>query len=234
MTLQSCPTLCDPRDGSPPGSPVPGILQARTLEWIAISFSRALLAFKVKCSGGHPWAGGPDVGLGPLVPWGGPPQAQAPSSEAASFCAHERIRVCVCVCVCVCVYVVGAGRGQISFQNSHRYSHPVPCGAPECTQHRRVPLFLHTCSLGCTFLVAATRFQGRGPGPCHGCVPTHGHRPESKLPTALRGQPRPPLGRPRPAPLAGGGGWILPPFDHLLCVWGLFHTASSSIFLSGF
>ena len=39
--LQSCPTLCDPRDGSPPGSPVPGILQARTLEWVAISFSNA-------------------------------------------------------------------------------------------------------------------------------------------------------------------------------------------------
>ena len=37
--LQSCPTLCGPRDGSPPGSPVPGILQARTLEWVAISFS---------------------------------------------------------------------------------------------------------------------------------------------------------------------------------------------------
>ena len=39
--LQSCPTLCHPIDGSPPGSPVPGILQARTLEWIAISFSNA-------------------------------------------------------------------------------------------------------------------------------------------------------------------------------------------------
>ena len=39
--LQSCPTLCGPRDGSPPGSPVPGILQARTLEWVAISFSNA-------------------------------------------------------------------------------------------------------------------------------------------------------------------------------------------------
>ena len=39
--LQPCPTLCDPRDGSPPGSPVPGILQARTLEWDAISFSNA-------------------------------------------------------------------------------------------------------------------------------------------------------------------------------------------------
>jgi len=37
--LQPCPTLCDPIDGSPPGSPVPGILQARTLEWVAMSFS---------------------------------------------------------------------------------------------------------------------------------------------------------------------------------------------------
>ena len=40
-SLQSCLTLCDPRDGSPPGSPIPGILQARTLEWVAISFSNA-------------------------------------------------------------------------------------------------------------------------------------------------------------------------------------------------
>ena len=40
-SLQSCPTLCDPIEGSPPGSPVPGILQARTLEWVAISFSNA-------------------------------------------------------------------------------------------------------------------------------------------------------------------------------------------------
>ena len=40
-SLQSCPTLCDPIDGSPTGSPVPGILQARTLEWVAISFSNA-------------------------------------------------------------------------------------------------------------------------------------------------------------------------------------------------
>ena len=40
-SLQSCPTLCDPIDGSPPGSPDPGILQARTLEWVAISFSNA-------------------------------------------------------------------------------------------------------------------------------------------------------------------------------------------------
>ena len=40
-SLQSCKTLCYPRDGSPPGSPIPGILQARTLEWVASSFSSA-------------------------------------------------------------------------------------------------------------------------------------------------------------------------------------------------
>ena len=40
-SLQSCPTLCDPIDSNPPGSPIPGILQARTLEWVAISFSNA-------------------------------------------------------------------------------------------------------------------------------------------------------------------------------------------------
>ena len=40
-SLQSCLTLCDPRDGSPSGSPIPGILQVRTLEWVAISFSNA-------------------------------------------------------------------------------------------------------------------------------------------------------------------------------------------------
>ena len=41
-SLQLCPTLCDPTDGSPPGSSVPGILQARILEWVAISFSRSI------------------------------------------------------------------------------------------------------------------------------------------------------------------------------------------------
>ena len=41
LSLQSCPTLCDPIDSSPPGYPIPGILQARTLEWVAIAFSLA-------------------------------------------------------------------------------------------------------------------------------------------------------------------------------------------------
>ena len=45
-SLQSCPTLCDPIDSSPPGSSIPGILQARTLEWVAISFSNAYMHAK--------------------------------------------------------------------------------------------------------------------------------------------------------------------------------------------
>ena len=48
-SLQSCPTLCDPIDGSPPGSIVPGILQARTLEWVAISFSKHISKLPVMC-----------------------------------------------------------------------------------------------------------------------------------------------------------------------------------------
>ena len=54
-SLQSCPTLCDPIDSSPPDSPVPGILQARTLEWVAISFSNAC-KWKVKVKSlSHVW-----------------------------------------------------------------------------------------------------------------------------------------------------------------------------------
>ena len=54
-SLQSCPTLCDPTDGSPPSSPVPGILKARTLEWVAISFSNAW-KWKVKVKSlSHVW-----------------------------------------------------------------------------------------------------------------------------------------------------------------------------------
>ena len=47
-SLQSCPTVCDPIDGSPPGSAIPGILQARTLEWVAISFSNQLDKYSYK------------------------------------------------------------------------------------------------------------------------------------------------------------------------------------------
>ena len=51
-SLQSCPTVCDPMDGSPPGSSVQGILQARILEWVAISFSKVLILLVTKFEGG--------------------------------------------------------------------------------------------------------------------------------------------------------------------------------------
>ena len=73
-SLQSCPTLCDPTDGSPPGSPVPGIPQARTLEWVALSFSNAW-KWKVKVKSlSRVWLYRPH-GLQPtrlLCPWDSP------------------------------------------------------------------------------------------------------------------------------------------------------------------
>ena len=82
-SLQSCLTLCDPIDGSPPGSPVPGILQARTLEWVAISFSNAW-QWKVKVKSiSHirllaiPWTAAyqapPSIGFSRQEYWSGVP-----------------------------------------------------------------------------------------------------------------------------------------------------------------
>ena len=80
-SLQSCPTLFDPIDGSPPGSPVPGILQARKLEWVAISFSNAgKLKVKVKSLSGvrllaTPWTAAyqapPSMGFSRQEDWSG-------------------------------------------------------------------------------------------------------------------------------------------------------------------
>ena len=82
-SLQSCPTLCDPTDGNPPGSSVPGILQARTLEWVAISFSNAW-KWKVKAKSlsrvrllATPWTAAyqapPSVGFSRQEYWSGVP-----------------------------------------------------------------------------------------------------------------------------------------------------------------
>ena len=91
-SLQSCLTLCDPIDGSPSGSPVPGILQTRTLEWVAISFSNA---WKGKVKGkslsrvwlfATPWTAAyqapPSVGFSRQEYWSGVP---LPSSMNAKF-----------------------------------------------------------------------------------------------------------------------------------------------------
>ena len=76
-SLQSCPTLCDPIDGSPPGSPVPGILQARILEWVAISFSNAW-RWKVKVKS-----------LSPVRLWATPRTAAYPAPPYMGFSKQE-------------------------------------------------------------------------------------------------------------------------------------------------
>ena len=103
-SLQSCPTLCDPIDGSPPGFPVPGILQARTLEWVAISFSNAR-KWKVKVKSlscvrllATPWIAAYQA---PLTVF----HKIAPNlfQRCAAWAIYWRLCVCACVCVCVCV-----------------------------------------------------------------------------------------------------------------------------------
>ena len=91
-SLQSCPTLCDPVDSSPPGSPIPGIPQARTPEWVAISFSSAW-KWKVKVK--------LFKGLRTMQP---PAPACTLSSYWLLFLTETFfVGVCLCVCVCLCV-----------------------------------------------------------------------------------------------------------------------------------
>ena len=102
-SLQSCLTLCDPRDGSPPGSPVPGILQARTLEWVVISFSNAW-KWKVKVkSFSHvqlletPWTAAyqapPFMGFSRQEYWSGvtlpSPAARTKRKKNPPLCDHQ-------------------------------------------------------------------------------------------------------------------------------------------------
>ena len=94
--LQSCPTLWDPTDGSPPGSPVPGILQARTLEWVAISFSNAW-NWKVKVKSlsyfqllATPWSAAhqapPSMGFSRQEYWSGVPFCcRTPNNHPISY-----------------------------------------------------------------------------------------------------------------------------------------------------
>ena len=94
-SLQSCPTLCDPIDGSPPGFPAPGILQARTLEWVAIAFSNAWKwKVKVKLLShvrllATPWTAGyqapPSMGFSRQEYWSGVPLPSLTQSQWLSF-----------------------------------------------------------------------------------------------------------------------------------------------------
>ena len=99
-SLQSCLTLCDPIDGSPPGSPIPGILQARTLEWVAISFSNAwkwkvkvkfLSHFSCVLLVATPWTAAyhapPSMGFSRQEYWSGVP---LPSPKCSLKTSNER------------------------------------------------------------------------------------------------------------------------------------------------
>ena len=96
-SLQSCPTLCDPIDGSPPGSPVPGVLQAGTLEWVAISFSNAWkwkvnmkLLSRVQLLA-TPWTAAyqapPSMGFSRQESWSGVP-LPSPAGRRSRFKSH--------------------------------------------------------------------------------------------------------------------------------------------------
>ena len=104
-SLQSCLTLCDPRDGSPSGSPVPGILQARTLEWVAISFSNAWKG-KVKVKSlsrvwllATPWTTAyqapPSMGFSRQKYWSGVPLPSPPSI----------LQICICIQIFFSSYI---------------------------------------------------------------------------------------------------------------------------------
>ena len=108
-SLQSCPTLCNPIDGSPPGSPVPGILQARTLEWVAISFSNAW-KWKVKVKSlsrvrllATPWTTAyqapPSMGFSRQEYWSGVPLPSPASPLLPCKKVHQyhlsRLHICV-------------------------------------------------------------------------------------------------------------------------------------------
>ena len=107
-SLQLCPTLCDPIDGSPPGSPVPGSLQARTLEWVAISFSNAW-KWKVKVKSLSrvrllvtPWTaahqGPPSIGFSRQEHWSGVP-LPSPMTSLGSILKSRDITLSTKVCL---------------------------------------------------------------------------------------------------------------------------------------
>ena len=124
-SLQSCPTLCDPIDGSPWGSPIPGILQARTLEWVAISFSNAL-KWKVKVKSLSrvwllvtPWTvahqAPPSMGFSRQACWSGVP--------LPSPCLRCRVRLFIWLFSCFLGYACIAMNFPLStaFTVSHRF-----------------------------------------------------------------------------------------------------------------
>ena len=133
-SLQSCPTLSDPIDGSPPGSPIPGILQARTLEWVAISFSNAW-KWKVKVKSlssvrllATPWIAAyqapPSMGFSRQEYWSGVPLPSPAGSvsegQMASVFRKERVkRLRVDT---ACIFLGSLPQGSYSHLSSDHWS----------------------------------------------------------------------------------------------------------------
>ena len=103
-SLQSCPTLCDPIDGSPPGFPVPGILQARTMEWVAISFSSARkwkvnvkLLSRIQLLA-TPWTAAhqapPPMGFSRQEYWSGVPLPSTPQVLLSGYLINTNLSCC--------------------------------------------------------------------------------------------------------------------------------------------
>ena len=124
-SLQSCPTLCDPTDGSPPGSPVPGILQARTLECAAISFSNA---WKWKVKGSRPVVSDSQRLHGlqptrPLHPWDFPGQSPGVGCH--------RLLSCHCNSITVSKYFYTAFFHPLCISKAQWFNH-LPCDFVSC------------------------------------------------------------------------------------------------------
>ena len=111
ISYQPCPTLCDPIDCSPPGSPIPGILQARTLEWVAISLSNAW-KWKVKVKTlscvqllGTPWTAGyqapPSMGFSRQECWSGLPLPSLIGFHVV-WIKERQLNMFIGVCICSC------------------------------------------------------------------------------------------------------------------------------------
>ena len=113
LSLQSCPTLCYPIDGSPAGSPVPGIVQARTLEWVAISFSKAwkVKVMSLSCVFATPWTAAyqapPSMGFSRQEYWSGLPLL-SPSAklEGIFYVSDLSLRPCFSTNWILCNYTI--------------------------------------------------------------------------------------------------------------------------------
>ena len=127
-SLQSCPTLCEPIDGSPPGSPIPGILQARTLDWVAISFSNAW-KWKVKVKSlscvqplATPWTAAcqapPSMGFSRKEYWSGVPLPSPGSHRRRKISLESPLFVRNCALVLMISY---------TFPLTQQQFHDYPC-----------------------------------------------------------------------------------------------------------